>query len=155
MKCFSLFGCVLGLSLVGMPVVAAQSFSAVETDAEIVLRHGDLAFLTYHKADVAPPEGVDPAYIRSGFIHPLKSPAGDLLTGIHPDDHYHHLGLWHAWVLCKVDGKEVISGKTPGTMQSMPADGLQVGADRNGAVGEYQVPFAYPGPISLKLQLAK
>jgi len=29
------------------------------------------------------------------------------MTGIHPDDHFHHLGLWHAWVKCVVDGEEV------------------------------------------------
>ncbi len=87
--------------------LAAPSFAAVETDATIVLRHGDLEFLTYHKADVPPPAGADLAYTRSGFIHPVKAPSGEVLTGIHPSDHYHHLGLWHAWVKCKIDGKEI------------------------------------------------
>ena len=78
----------------------------VETDSVIGLKHGDLQFLTYHKAEVAPPEGADPAYTRSGFIHPVLAPNGEELTGIHPGDHYHHLGLWHAWVKCMIDGKE-------------------------------------------------
>ena len=88
-------------------VHAAPSFAAVETEATIVLKYGDLEFLTYHKAEVDPPEGVDPIYKRSGFIHPVKTPQGDVLTGIHPADHYHHLGLWHAWVKCQVDGKAI------------------------------------------------
>lgn len=85
----------------------APDFSAKESDAAIVLSYGDLEFLTYHKAEVAPPEGVDPIYKRSGFIHPVKTPEGDTLTGIHPEDHYHHLGLWHAWVKCEIDGKAI------------------------------------------------
>ena len=37
----------------------------------------------------------------------MASPSGRVVTGIHPADHYHHLGLWHAWVKCKIDGQEV------------------------------------------------
>ncbi|MFT5406842.1 MAG: hypothetical protein ACI9DF_005708 [Verrucomicrobiales bacterium] len=101
------FAC-LALACVGLTsAIAAPSFAAIETDATIVLKYGDLDFLTYHKAEVDPPKEADPIFKRSGFIHPLKNPAGEILTGIHPDDHYHHLGLWHAWVKCKVDGTEV------------------------------------------------
>jgi hypothetical protein len=86
---------------------APPVFGLSETEATLELYFGDLKFLTYHKADVSPPEGADPAFVRSGFIHPLKTPSGATLTGIHPGDHYHHLGLWHAWVKCEVDGREV------------------------------------------------
>lgn len=84
-----------------------KTFRAEEAESTIVLWHGDNAVVTYHKADVPPPEGIDPVYTRSGFLHPVKTPAGGSVTGIHPTDHYHHLGLWHAWVKCEHDGKPV------------------------------------------------
>jgi hypothetical protein len=44
-----------------------------------------------------PPEEADPLYKRSGFIHPLWSPGGQVLTRIQPPDHYHHYGIWGPW----------------------------------------------------------
>ncbi len=45
-------------------------------------------------------------YNRSGFIHPLWSPKGSVLTDIHPGDHYHHVGIWMPWTKTKFEGKE-------------------------------------------------
>ncbi len=98
--------CLVLFALVYFPTHAATP-SVRETDASITLSIGDRSILTYHKAAVPPPEGVDPIFTRSGFIHPVHSPSGAVVTGIHPDDHYHHLGLWHAWVECEVDGENV------------------------------------------------
>ena len=89
------------------PLHAAQTPTVTETDDTIVIEFGDNPAVTYHKALVPPPVGIDPIYTRSGFIHPVRSPSGEAVTGIHPDDHYHHLGLWHAWVKTKVDGQDV------------------------------------------------
>ena len=49
-------------------------------------------------------------------------------------------------VVLKVDGKKVAEGRVPGAI-SMPLDGLQVGRDLKGAVGEYAAPFPYEGKI--------
>lgn len=87
--------------------VGATSPSVIETENTIELSIGTHSILTYLKAVVPPPEGVDPVFARSGFIHPVHSPSGSVVTGIHPEDHYHHLGLWHAWVKCEVDGEAV------------------------------------------------
>ncbi len=83
----------------------AEPITVKETEAAIVLSLGKVPVLTYHKAEVAPPQGTDPAFRRSGFIHPLHAPGGGMVTGIHPKDHYHHLGLWHAWVHTEYDGQ--------------------------------------------------
>ena len=84
--------------ILSFPLGAAGSLQVTETEKAISIRRGDLMVLTYHKAEVPPPEKADPIYKRSGFIHPLCAPNGEPVTGIHPADHYHHLGLWHAWV---------------------------------------------------------
>jgi hypothetical protein len=60
--------------------------------------------LRYQFARLDPPEGVDPAYGRSGFIHPLWSPKGQVLTRIQPPDHYHHYGIWNPWTHVLYEG---------------------------------------------------
>ena len=95
------------VSLFASTALQANVFQLVETEAKITVKHGSNEVLNYHKAEVPPPDKADPIYTRSGFIHPIKSPKGAIVTGIHPDDHYHHLGLWHAWVKCKVAEQEV------------------------------------------------
>ncbi len=54
-----------------------------------------LLFYQTQKAFV--PDGVDNALSKSGFIHPLNTPSGETLTWIHPEDHYHHYGIWGPW----------------------------------------------------------
>ena len=84
-----------------------KSFRTEETEDLLIIRHGENRVVSYHKTEVPPPDGIDPVYTRSGFLHPVKSPGGGVVTGIHPKDHYHHLGFWHAWVNCEHDGKPV------------------------------------------------
>ena len=98
--------CLVFFTLVSFAADAATP-SVRETDASITVSIDDRSILTYHKADVPPPESADPIFTRSGFIHPVHSPSGTVVTGIHPDDHYHHLGLWHAWVECEIEGENV------------------------------------------------
>jgi arylsulfatase len=50
-------------------------------------------------------------------------------------------------VTLTADGKEIASGKVPGPIQRMPQDGLQVGQDKGGAVGDYAAPFRFGGEI--------
>ena len=72
--------------------------------------------LSYNHALVPPPSIEDMGekykqtrdlYYRSGFIHPLWSPTGSVLTNIHPQDHYHHVGIWMPWTKTKFEGKDV------------------------------------------------
>ena len=50
---------------------------------------------------------LDPLFRRSGFIHPLWSPSGEVLTRIQAPDHYHHYGIWGPWTKTHIQGREV------------------------------------------------
>ncbi|MDQ8184893.1 PmoA family protein [Pelagicoccus sp. SDUM812002] len=63
--------------------------------------------LSYQHAIYPAPEGEDPAFARSGFIHPVNTVAGQLLTRIQPADHYHHYGIWNPWTRTSFRGEEV------------------------------------------------
>ena len=63
--------------------------------------------LQYNHKEVMPPEGVDPVFKRSAFIHPLWSPDQQVLTRIQPPDHFHHYGIWNPWTKTRFQGREV------------------------------------------------
>lgn len=63
--------------------------------------------LNYQYGMTYPPEGVDEKYKKSGFIHPLWSPGGEVLTRIQPPDHYHHYGIWGPWTKTHINEREV------------------------------------------------
>ncbi len=87
--------------------VSKGSLSAEKTQqATSIIRNGN-PVLTYNHAEVLPPEGVDRIFRRSGFIHPLWSPGGEILTRIQPADHYHHYGIWNPWTRTVIDGRYV------------------------------------------------
>lgn len=85
---------------------AKENISLQQTKKAITLVRGKTPVLTYHVVEVPPPNGVDKIYNRSGFIYPMHAPSGGIVTGIHPADHYHHIGLWHAWVNTKYNDKK-------------------------------------------------
>lgn len=63
--------------------------------------------LRYQYALMEPPAGENPLYVRSGFIHPIWSPEGKVLTRIHPSDHIHHMGFWTPWTKTEFEGRHV------------------------------------------------
>ncbi len=73
----------------------------------LIIHSGNKNLLGYQYGIKYPPEGVDPAYKRSGFIHPLWSPHGQVLTRIQPPDHYHHYGIWNPWTQVSFEGKTI------------------------------------------------
>jgi hypothetical protein len=78
-----------------------------KSDSALILQKGKQRVLQYNYAVVPGPEGQSKLYDRSGFIHPLWSPSGSVLTNIHPKDHYHHLGIWMPWTHTEFEGKPV------------------------------------------------
>ncbi|MHC4474495.1 MAG: DUF6807 domain-containing protein [Planctomycetota bacterium] len=95
----------------GVKIVKNESFLQIELDGAKVLR--------YNHAPYPPPPGVDKIYTRSGFVHPLWSPDGTVLTDIHPPDHVHHMGVWMAWPMTMYQGREIDfwnSGDAQGTV---------------------------------------
>ena len=88
---------------------AAKSKSSVNMtiDSNLTISAGGQKLLTYQFKTVYPPKGIDTNYKRSGFIHPLYTPHGQLLTNIQPKDHYHHYGIWNAWTHTFFEGDTV------------------------------------------------
>ncbi|HEU4554010.1 MAG TPA: PmoA family protein [Chitinophaga sp.] len=91
----------------GNNAASKPAIQAIDQEGTLRLQDGSEPILQYNYAMVYPPAGVDSAYKRSGFIHPLWAPNGAVLTNIHPKDHWHHVGIWNPWTDTEFEGKEV------------------------------------------------
>jgi hypothetical protein len=115
---------ILQLSI---PVFITASFSfgqkaakagktKIKVDSVLTISYENKKLLTYQFKTVYPPAGIDTAYKRSGFIHPLYTLHGQVLTRIQPTDHYHHYGIWNPWTHTVFEQDTVdfwnIAGKT-------------------------------------------
>jgi len=94
-------------ALFHQPTPAASQVELQREAQFVSIICADRPILRYHHAPVPPPAGYDRFYERSGFIHPLWSPGGVVLTQIHPRDHIHHLGLWGPWTETEYQGREI------------------------------------------------
>jgi len=79
----------------------------VQDDKVLDVRVGEASVLRFNHAIVPSPAGKSSLYDRSGFVHPLWSPAGAVLTNIHPADHIHHMGIWMPWTRTVFEGRGV------------------------------------------------
>jgi len=84
-----------------------QKVELKETESGIDFVLDNQTVLTYQTAVEDVPEGIKKDFAKSGFIHPLKSPSGQILTRIQPKDHYHHYGIWGPWTRATISGREV------------------------------------------------
>lgn len=84
-----------------------DEITASINDGALTIHKGNKNLLRYYYKTVYPPAGVDTAYKRSGFIHPLWSPDGQVLTRIQPPDHYHHYGIWNPWTQVEFEGNKI------------------------------------------------
>ena len=86
---------------------SATKVSLKKDYKDLSLLVNDKPILNYRYAITYPPEGINPIYKRSGFIHPLWSPGGEVLTRIQAPDHYHHYGIWGPWTHTHIDDRAV------------------------------------------------
>lgn len=76
-------------------------------DGSLTIHAKEKNLLRYWYQTVYPPAGIDTAFKRSGFIHPLWTPHGQELTRIQAPDHYHHYGIWNPWTHVFFEGDTV------------------------------------------------
>jgi len=63
---------------------------------------------TYQGAEAPlPREDIKPIFKRGGYIHPLFSPSGRMVTDDYPPNHVHHHGIWFPWTKTEFEGRAV------------------------------------------------
>ncbi len=81
-----------------------ENITATMNNGLLDIHVSDQNLLSYVYKTVYPPAGIDTAFKRSAFIHPLRTPHGQPLTRIQAPDHYHHYGIWNPWTHVLFEG---------------------------------------------------
>ena len=87
--------------------VSAGDLELTETEDQIRVTLRGKPVLEYVKTEKPVPEGIEPHFRRSGYIHPVFTPAGQEISGDFPADHAHQHALFFAWTKAGFDGKNV------------------------------------------------
>lgn len=58
------------------------------------------------KAIELPRKDIDSIYLRGGYLHPLTTPTGNVVTDDYPANHLHHHGVWSAWTNAVFQGRK-------------------------------------------------
>jgi hypothetical protein len=53
-----------------------------------------------------PSPDVKPIFARGGYLHPVRTPSGRVVTDDYPADHRHHHGVWFAWTKTHFQGRD-------------------------------------------------
>lgn len=80
-----------------------------------------------------PRADIKPEFKRAGYLHPVFSPAGKIVTDDYPSNHVHHHGIWTPWVKTK------FQDRTP--------DFWNVGAKKTGAEDLVALGRTWSGPV--------
>lgn len=102
----------------------AQTF---ESNGFLKMISGEKGVLHYSVAEQFPPDSLPVYYRRSGFIHPLFSPSGVIVTDGFPVGHTHQHGIFMAWVNTLFRGEKVDfwnQQKETGTVEHFSLDTL-------------------------------
>jgi hypothetical protein len=89
------------------PSQTPEVIATVVDGKALRIHKGDMNLLQYNFGVTMPPAGINEVYKRSGYIHPLYAPHGQVLTRIQPPDHYHHYGIWNPWTLVAYEGDTI------------------------------------------------
>jgi hypothetical protein len=93
---------------------SAHRLSVQRADDAVEIRVGSSPLLRYQTAHRWPPEGIDRAYGRSAYIHPVWSPRGRIVTDEFPPEHAHQSGIFLAYPRTTFEGREPNFWDLPG-----------------------------------------
>ena len=82
----------------------SEEVRTAEVDPGYRLFQGDRPILQYNTTPTAEAAEHEAYYRRSGYIHPLFSPSGRIVTGDYSPDHKHQHGLFFAWTKSQFRG---------------------------------------------------
>ena len=86
---------------------ASASVVTVRDDGKhLLVEASGKPVLAYNHATVPSPNPKHPYYARSGYLHPVYAPDGQVLTDDFNPDHAHQHGIMFAWRKGKFEGRE-------------------------------------------------
>lgn len=98
-----------------------------------------------------PRPDIEPLYLRGGFIHPVKTPAGMRVTDSYAVGHVHQHGIWSPWTKTRFQGRTPDfwnMGRGTGKVEVVRADEGWLGEVHSGLVAHHRfVDLSAPEPV--------
>jgi len=104
----ALTGFLVTALLVTALLVAARAepVSAAREGKQIVFRAGARELLRYQaEPGEFPRPDIKETFRRGGYLHPIYTPSGRLVTDDFPSNHIHHHGVWMPWTKTEFEGR--------------------------------------------------
>jgi hypothetical protein len=121
-------------------------------NGRISFRVNDNDVLSYYVRKSSPPGNVDSVYARAGYIHPVRTPGGVIVTQDYAEVHPHHHGIWTAWTNVEFEGRKPDFwnvGKETGSVIFESLDETWEGAVQSGFVSRHRyVDLTAPEPVT-------
>jgi hypothetical protein len=121
-----------------------ERVSAEQAKGELQLSVSGKRAFTYNVAKTAFPSGrtdLKPVFHRAGYIHPVFTPGGALVTDDYPANHKHHHGIWLSWSHAIFEGRTNDywnMGAGVGTMEFVGLDSVWSGPVHAGFTSRHQ-----------------
>jgi hypothetical protein len=64
------------------------------------------AFQYQAQTSELPRSDIKPIFQRGGYLHPILTPGGKLITDDYPPNHLHHHGIWFPWTRTEFEGRQ-------------------------------------------------
>lgn len=97
---------VLKLQMVpGANVGPERVFADLQDGKITVSDHGQKVFVYQGAESELPRPDIKSLFKRGGYIHPVFSPSGRLVTDDYPPNHIHHHGIWFPWTKTEFEGR--------------------------------------------------
>jgi hypothetical protein len=99
-----------------------------------------------------PRPDIKPEYKRAGYLHPIYTPAGTVVSDDYPKQHVHHHGIWSPWTKTSFQGRTPDfwnMGAKTGTVEFVALDRTWSGLVHGGFVARHKfVDLSAPAPIT-------
>lgn len=113
-----------------------EQVSAVDEGGAVSLSISGRPVLTYHYEETPlPHQDIPRIFQRGGYIHPVFTPEGRLLTDDYPPNHLHHHGIWAAWTRTAFEGRNPDfwnMGDSTGLVEPSGLEGIWSGPVKGG-----------------------
>ncbi len=76
------------------------------------------------KATELPRKEIEPIFLRGGYLHPLTTPTGNVVTDDYPKNHTHHHGIWTAWTNTVFQGRKTDFWNTGKGLGKVDSNGI-------------------------------
>jgi len=94
------------LGLPGLaPRVRADAVEAVTDASALHIRVDGRSVIDFRLRAEPSRASIAPSFLRAGYIHPVFTPSGRIVTDDYPDDHPHQHGIFFAWTKTEFEGR--------------------------------------------------